>query len=78
MKLEDLVTKYGTYANAFRTLGMGSSSYAAWRKSGFIPINTQMKIEQMTNGDLVADMSHVEPYQSQGIKFRRVGNKRLD
>lgn len=72
MRLQDIADKYGTYAKAFRTLGMGSSSYASWRKAGFIPITTQIKIEQMTNGELKADMSHVEPYQSQGVKFARL------
>jgi hypothetical protein len=71
MRLEDFRDLYGSYARTSRELGMGSSSYLMWQRQGYIPISTQIKIEQMTNGKLQANLGDVEPYLSKGISFDR-------
>ena len=45
MKHEDIIKHYGNWGVASRALGMGATTYQAWRRIGFISIQTQYKIE---------------------------------
>ena len=44
------------WANAMRQLGFARNTHHYWRKIKYIPIPTQLKIEEITKGDLKADV----------------------
>lgn len=44
--------------------GMSDNNLNNWDKLGYIPFKTQKKIEELTNGDLVAVWDDKEPYFS--------------
>ena len=58
MKITDLKREYGSVYRFMKETGLSEGNFAYWRKKGYIPINTQIKIEKLTNGRLKADLSH--------------------
>ncbi len=61
MLMEELRDYYGTWSNMSRTLGLGYTTYLNWIKKGFIPLQTQRKIEYRTKSKFKADLSHAAP-----------------
>ena len=59
MKFEELKDKYRTGYKFQQETGISNVNYENWRKRGYIPIKSQMKIEFLTNGELTADLNHV-------------------
>lgn len=58
MTYEEVAEYYGS---GYRISDKGGFSRGApynWKKQGYIPIETQMLIEQRTGGKLKADLSH--------------------
>lgn len=58
MRLEDLLEYFGTYSNMARKLELGYTTYLGWRKKGFIPYQTQCRIEVLTNYKFKANKKH--------------------
>ncbi len=54
MRIKELLEYYGTHANIMRETKVGSTSIVNWKKQGFIPILSQLKIEKVTRGLFVA------------------------
>lgn len=44
--------------------GMSDNNLNNWDKLGYVPFKTQKKIEELTNGELVAVWDKKEPYFS--------------
>lgn len=62
MLLEELYDYYQkTWANVMRETKVGSTSIQNWKKQGFIPILSQLKIEKRTKGMFVAKLEHARP-----------------
>ena len=59
MTFEDIQKYFGNSYQFFKKTGMGSTNYLNWQRRGYIPIETQVKLEKMTNGELKADLSHI-------------------
>jgi hypothetical protein len=56
---EDILKHYDNWGIAARTLGMGSNSLQRWRQIGYIPIQTQYRIETIAKSPhLKADINH--------------------
>ena len=61
MKLDDLYEYYQkSWVNVMRQTGVGSTSLLNWRKLGYIPIVSQLKIETNTNGLFQANLEHTK------------------
>ena len=45
MTHQDVINHYGNWGVASRALGMGATTYQAWKLRGFISIQTQYKVE---------------------------------
>ena len=58
MKLEDVIQHFGNTLAFKEITGMHHSNYCNWRKKGYIPIKTQMWLEEFTQGALKADFTH--------------------
>ena len=58
MTFDEVKNHFGT-AYRFKVLtGMSHSNFKQWSERGYIPIETQLKIEMLTKGLLKADLSH--------------------
>ena len=55
MKPIEVKEYFVTWANAMRRMGLSANAYGRWVRKGYIPIDTQRKIEQTTNGRLKSD-----------------------
>lgn len=54
MKVEDLKEYFGSFYKAARFLNISEQSTMNWKRKGYIPIASQMKIEKLTQGALKA------------------------
>ena len=57
MTIDEVLEYYGTAHRMERKHGLSHNNINNWRKYGYIPITTQMKIERLTEGDLKASLS---------------------
>lgn len=58
MKIEDVIEYFGSGYNMQKLHGLSHSNFAHWRKLGYVPITTQIKIERLTKGALKASLNH--------------------
>lgn len=58
MKIEDVMVYFGSARGMERQIGISHSSMTNWRERGYIPIETQLRIQRLTEGMLQADLSH--------------------
>jgi len=58
MTYDDVVMFYGSGYKISKNGGFSNGSPYNWKKQGYIPIETQMKIEKKTNGALKANLKH--------------------
>ena len=62
MRLDDIYEHYGkSWVKVMREIGVGSSTLTLWRKNGFIPANSQIKLEKRLNGLFRADLDDAQP-----------------
>jgi hypothetical protein len=52
MKPEDVLKKYGSQYQFHKQTGMSHTSLGLWLKLGYVPENSQYKLERLTNGEL--------------------------
>lgn len=55
MKIKDLIQFYKTGVEFRRQTGMARVNWYEWQKKGYIPIESQCRLEQITNGKLKAN-----------------------
>ncbi len=60
MTLEEVRKYYGTGYKFEKVTGMLRSNFWKWKKDGFIPIRSQMKIQDLTKGELKASLSDLK------------------
>lgn len=56
MTIEQLLEYYKTGYSFRKNTGMSSSSWSNWKKWGRIPFESQIKIQHLTNNELLAEM----------------------
>lgn len=67
MTLEEVYNHYGQcWALTCRELGVSRNTYQNWVKKGFIPIETQVRIEHTTKGLFKANLNHSRSNDGQG------------
>lgn len=59
MTIDDMVEYFGNSHQLKKQTGMAHQNWNNWIKMGYIPIESQIKIESRTNGKLKASLSHV-------------------
>lgn len=57
MTIDDVLTYYRTGYNMRKVTGLSASNVVHWRKLGYIPIVTQMRIEKLSQRELKADFN---------------------
>ncbi len=62
MTLLDVQTYYKTGYQFQKITGLSHTNWNNWRRAGYIPIQAQFRIEQLTKGDLKADVKHGRQY----------------
>lgn len=67
MLIEDVIKHFGTPYKASMRLGISVNTPKNWKKIGYIPIVTQVKIEHLTDGVLRADLSHCRKVEDDPI-----------
>jgi hypothetical protein len=55
MTINDLLKEYKTCYRLANELGFHNNTVYRWKKDGFIPANTQKKIELLTQGKFKSD-----------------------
>lgn len=55
MTLKQVIRHYGSLWKAHQALGVSHQAVYLWRKWGFVPHGSQLKIEEQTGGKLKAD-----------------------
>ena len=63
MTIDELLNMYGSGYKFSKQTGISTNSFYAWKARGFIPIVSQMKIQELTEGKLRAnceDAKHAE------------------
>lgn len=63
MTLDEIKNHFGTAINFHLETGMSHVNYYNWADYGYIPIETQVKLQWMTNGVLKADHRHGKPLE---------------
>ena len=58
MKIKEITDKYKNCYRFGKETGMAPNSYLNWINMGYIPIISQLKLEQITNGEFKADLNH--------------------
>ncbi len=58
MTYDDVIKYFGNAYKVSKTGHFSKTTAYAWKKNGFIPIRTQMKLEEITGGALKADLMH--------------------
>jgi len=58
MKIEDVMVYFGSARGMERQIGISHASMTNWRERGYIPIETQVRIQRLTEDMLKADLSH--------------------
>lgn len=59
MKINDFVAYYKTGVEFRRQTGMARVNWYEWQKKGYIPIESQCRLEKITNGELKANYNDV-------------------
>ena len=57
MTLEQVLEYYGTAHRMELKHGLSHKNIRSWRERGYIPIQTQLRIERLTDGVLKADLN---------------------
>lgn len=71
MTLDEVIDYYSSTYHFSELTGMSTSSFANWRKKGYIPLNTQLRLELLTKGKLIADREEVKQKTKQMILKRK-------
>lgn len=56
MTLEEVIEHFGSLYKVSKLTKFSHSTAYSWKKNGFIPIKTQMEIEEITGGELRANL----------------------
>lgn len=56
MTIDEVITYFGSAWKMNQKIGMAHQNINNWKRYGFIPIMTQMKIEKLTDGELKASL----------------------
>ena len=59
MTLKELKDYFGSSYAFEKSTKFSHMNYANWEKRGYIPINSQIKIEKITKGKLKANLNHL-------------------
>ena len=60
MTLEEAILELGSQRALYKQLKIHRQSITQWKKQGFIPYKHQIKIQELTNGKLVATLDSKE------------------
>lgn len=60
MTPQDIISFFGSQAEAGRQLGVTRAIVSYWEKRNIVPVSTQLKIEVATRGKLKADKSLIK------------------
>lgn len=63
MTLDELIKEYKSHRRIAKTFGFADNTPLNWRKNGFIPLATQVKIEWATNGKFKSNIHDVPGYE---------------
>jgi hypothetical protein len=55
MKLEEVKEHFVTWRNAMKKIGLSENAYGNWKRIGYIPYCSQLKIEEASKGVLKAE-----------------------
>jgi hypothetical protein len=58
MKIDDVMNYFSSARGMERQIGISHASMKNWRDRGYIPIETQLRIQRLTEDALKADLSH--------------------
>jgi hypothetical protein len=59
MTLNEIKAYFGSSYQFNLKTKMNHRNYKNWAVKGFVPIKTQIKLEEFTNGELKADLLHL-------------------
>lgn len=60
MTIEQVIQYYGSVYKLNRDTKIAYRTVARWRLRGFIPIQTQLRLQSLTNGELKASLEDVK------------------
>lgn len=60
MTINEVKQYFGNTYKFYKKTGMHHSNFCNWNRKGFIPIKTQIRIENLTNGELKANLEHLK------------------
>lgn len=66
MKLIDVMKHYGDVTTIHKEIGVTRQCISVWKVRGYIPLVSQYRIQELTNGKLVASL--LDTKQAQGYK----------
>lgn len=58
MTIDEVVRYYGNSYQFKKRTGMSDASMRNWVKWGYVPENSQFKLERITKGELKADLNY--------------------
>ncbi len=71
MTPDEVLKKYRSIHHFHKKTGMSHSSLANWINQGYVPIDSQRKIEAISGGELKADPRHGKDFNREGTKKMR-------
>ena len=61
MTFEEVLKYFGSGYRISVDGGFSAGTPPGWKKQGFVPIHAQLKLEQVTKGELKASLGDLEP-----------------
>ena len=66
MTLDEIIKYFKNPSVAARKLNLRKQNITNWRNAGRVPLIHQLRLEQMTNGELKADLSDLDNRYKKG------------
>ncbi len=62
MTFDDIKQYFGSSYNFNKKTGMSHVNFVNWQKKGYIPLCTQIKLQQLTANGLIADINDIREH----------------
>jgi len=69
MTLDEVKQYFGSSYQFHKKTKMGSSNYANWKKLGYIPIQSQARIQIITEGKLTVSVGYIDNLETNKVTF---------
>lgn len=75
MKIKDVLDYYKTAANFTKETGFTWTNISYWKQRGYVPAEMQLRLQEMTKGELKASAKDLPTGNSGGVASKAIRKK---